>query len=477
MLFASFRYILIFLPAVVLGVIAVRKLLGPRAAQVWVLAASVVFYTAGKPFNLVYLLASISVNWLVARSLERTEGAARKRLLIGGLVLNVAYLCLFKYLGFFASIISFALPPGYRVPELGFPLGISFFTITQIMYLVDCYEDTLAAGSLFDHATFVAFFPYLISGPLGRAKRMRHQFGHFGGDTGVRTELLARGVFLFALGLFKKAVFADAFAQVATFGSTSAHNLSAVEGWVFSVAYVMQVYFDFSGYSDMAIGSALMLGVEIPRNFDKPYSAKSILEFWQRWHISLTNFITSYLYTPIFKSFSRRTLFTSALATFFAMGVAGLWHGGAWTFVIWGFLHGAFLGINQYWRKKNLPHIPAFLGWLFTFACWTISMVYFGAASVGQANARLATMFNPHHAFRVINVTSLELQVYGLGIRLSRWPLLVGVLCSIFGPSSEELGRDFRPTALNCAYAVGLVAISFALVNSTISTPFLYFRF
>ncbi len=191
MLFASFRYILIFLPAAVLGVIAVRKLLGPRAAQVWVLAASVVFYTAGKPFNLVYLLISISVNWLVARSLERTEGAARKRILVGGLVLNVAYLCLFKYLGFFASIISFALPPGYRVPELGFPLGISFFTITQIMYLVDCYEDTLAAGSLFDHATFVAF-----------------------------------------------------------------------------IAYVMQVYFDFSGYSDMAIGSALMLGVEISRNLD-----------------------------------------------------------------------------------------------------------------------------------------------------------------------------------------------------------------
>ena len=477
MLFASFRYILIFLPAAVLGVIAVRKLLGPRAAQVWVLAASVVFYTAGKPFNLVYLLASISVNWLVARSLERTEGAARKRLLVGGLVLNVAYLCLFKYLGFFASIISFALPPGYRVPELGFPLGISFFTITQIMYLVDCYEDTLAAGSLFDHATFVAFFPYLISGPLGRAKRMRHQFGNFGGDAGVRTELLARGVFLFALGLFKKAVFADAFAQVATFGSTSAHNLSAVEGWIFSVAYVMQVYFDFSGYSDMAIGSALMLGVEIPRNFDKPFSAKSIIEFWQRWHISLTNFITTYLYTPILKSFSRRTLFNSALATFFAMGIAGLWHGGAWTFIVWGFLHGALLAINQYWRKKNMPHVPAFLSWLLTFACWTITMVYFGAGSVSQANARCLAMFNPHHAFRVANVTSLELQVYGLGIRLSRWPLLVGVLCSIFGPSSEEMGRDFRPSALNCAYAVGLTAISLLLVNSTISTPFVYFRF
>ena len=477
MLFASFRYILIFLPVVVCGAIAVRKLVGPRAAQAWVLLASIIFYAASKPFNLVYLLASLGANWLLARTIEGTQGPSRKRILVSGLVLNVAYLCLFKYLGFFASMLRFMLPRGYHIPELGFPLGISFFTITQIMYLVDCYEDTLAAGSLFDHATFVAFFPYLISGPLGRAKRMRHQFGNFGGETGARTELLARGVFLFALGLFKKAVFANAFAQVVTFGSTSARNLSAVEGWLFSVAYVMQVYFDFSGYSDMAIGSALMLGVEIPRNFDKPYSARSIIEFWQRWHISLTNFITSYLYTPILKSFSRRTLFTSALATFFAMGIAGLWHGGAWTFVIWGFLHGAFLGINQYWRKKNLPHIPAFLGWLLTFACWTITMVYFGADSVGQANARLATMFNPHHAFRVVNVTSLELQVYGLGIRLSQWPLLVGVLCSIFGPSSEELGRDFQPSAVNCAYAVGLAAVSFALINSTISTPFVYFRF
>ena len=477
MLFASFRYILIFLPVVVCGAIAVRRLLGPRAAQAWVLAASIIFYAASNTFNLVYLVASLGANWLLARWIERTPAPAKKRILVSALVLNVAYLCLFKYLGFFASMLRFALPHGYRVPELGFPLGISFFTITQIMYLVDCYEDTLAAGSLFDHATFVAFFPYLISGPLGRAKRMRHQFGNFGGEAGARTELLARGVFLFALGLFKKAVFANAFAQVVTFGSTSARNLSAFEGWIFSIAYVMQVYFDFSGYSDMAIGSALMLGVEIPRNFDKPYSATSIIEFWQRWHISLTNFITSYLYTPILKSFSRRTLFTSAVATLFAMGIAGLWHGGAWTFVIWGFLHGAFLGINQYWRKKNMPHIPMFLGWLLTFVCWTITMVYFGADSVGQANARLATMFNPHHAFRVANVTSLELQVYGLGIRLSQWPLLAGVLCSIFGPSSEELGRDFRPNALNCAYAVGLVAVSFALINSTISTPFVYFRF
>jgi alginate O-acetyltransferase complex protein AlgI len=332
MLFASFPYILLFLPLVVLVCIALRKLVGPRAAQIWIVAASIFFYAKSNPSNLIYLAISILANWGFARWIAKTEQPAKKRILVWALVLNIVYLSAFKYLGFFASLFAFALPHGFKVPMLPFPLGISFFTITQIMYLIDCYEDTLSAGSLLDHASFVTFFPYLISGPLGRAKRMRHQFGNFGGQEGARANLLARGVYLFAIGLFKKAVLANSFAQVVDFGNTTATNMSSLESWIFSIAYALDVYFDFSGYSDMAIGSALMLGIEIPRNFDRPFSSKSIIEFWQRWHISLTQFITAYLYTPILRAFKKRTLFTAAIATFFAMGIAGLWHGAAWTF-------------------------------------------------------------------------------------------------------------------------------------------------
>lgn len=477
MLFASFAYILVFLPIVVVGCVAVRKLLGATAAQVWVLAASLVFYGRSNPFDLTYLVASIVANWLIARWIDRSVAPAKKRILVLGLGLNVAYLCTFKYLGFFASVFAFALPRGFTVPVLPFPLGISFFTITQIMYLVDCYEETLAAGTLFEHASFVAFFPYLIAGPLGRAKRIRHQFGWFGGQDANRKELMARGVYQFSLGLFKKEVFANSFQQLVAFGTSTAKNMSAAEAWIFSISYAMQIYFDFSGYTDMAIGSALMLGIEIPRNFDSPYSAKSIIEFWQRWHISLTGFITTYLYTPILRSFKKRTLFTSAIATFFAMGIAGLWHGAAWTFVIYGFLHGTYLGINQYWRKKNMPKIPGFFSWMITFMAVVIAEVYFGADSVAAANARVVSMFNPHHALAMTNMLSFGLTVNGLGLRIFGWELTLAALISIFGPSSEQQARDFVPTLRNCGYAVALTVLSFVLLNSTISTPFIYFRF
>src|ERR1700679_469551 len=175
MLFASFPYILAFLPCAVIVCILLRQLAGPRAAQIWVLAASIFFYTRAGYFNLVYLALSILGNWLLARAINRAEEPAKKRMLVTALVLNTAYLCVFKYLGFLASLVPFLLPHGFAMPEIPFPLGISFFTVTQIMYLVDCYEGSLSHGSLLDHATFVSFFPYVISGPLGRAKRMRHQ--------------------------------------------------------------------------------------------------------------------------------------------------------------------------------------------------------------------------------------------------------------------------------------------------------------
>ena len=471
MLFASFPYLLLFLPLVVLICIALQKLAGPKAAQLWILAASLFFYAKSTPFNLVYLLSSILANWLFARAIDRAEGPARKRRMILGVTLNVAYLCVFKYLGFF----------GLSLPHLPFPLGISFFTIMQIMYLVDCYEGTLSAGTLFDHATFVSFFPYVISGTIARAKRMRHQFGNFGGAEGKVAANVSRGLFHFSMGVFKKAVFADSFARVAAYGNNVTPYMSLPEAWIYAVAYALQLYFDFSGYSDMAIGSAMMLGIDLPRNFDAPYSATSIVEFWQRWHISLTQFITSYLYTPIFRwmrrnaSLNRNMLLTSSMATLLAMGIAGLWHGAAWTFVIFGLLHGAYLGINQYWRKKKFPAIPAFPSWLLTFTCVLIALTYFGAASVPQATHQVKTMFNPWAGFGHDNLG--EMVVEGISLRIFGAPLLVGLFVAFFGASSEQRARDFHPTTVNCVYAVAMLAVALVFVNSAIPTPFVYFRF
>ena len=477
MLFGSFAYMLIFLPVVVLGSILLRKIFSSVVAQGWILAASIYFYGGSRPSNLFFLGASVIANWLFARWIVRSVQPLKKRLLVVALSLNIFYLSAFKYVPFLASMFSFALPSGFVAPHIAFVLGISFFTITQIMYLVDCYEDTLTPGSLFDHATFVTFFPYVISGPLGRAKRIRHQFGNFGGLDGNRATTFARGIFLFAFGLVKKACFADSFAQVVSFGRIGATNPSAVESWVFSIAYAMQLYFDFSGYSDMAIGSALMLGIEIPRNFDAPYSSTSIAEFWQRWHISLTNFITSYLYTPIYKSFKNRTLWTSLFATAIAMTIAGIWHGAGWNFAIYGLLHGIYLGVNQAWRRNKFPAIPKFPSWLLTFVAVLISFVYFGADSVREANIRVASMFNPHHAFSTTNLSSLALLVNGVALRFAGYPLLVGVLIAFLGPSSDQRARDFKPSVLNLVYTVFFLLAGFFMVNSVVSAPFVYFKF
>jgi D-alanyl-lipoteichoic acid acyltransferase DltB (MBOAT superfamily) len=238
---------------------------------------------------------------------------------------------------------------------------------------------------------------------------------------------------------------------------------------------MMELYFDFSGYSDMAIGSAMMLGIEIPRNFDRPYSATSIIDFWQRWHISLTGFITAYLYTPILKSFKKRTLLASSIATFLAMGIAGLWHGAAWTFVIYGALHGIYLSVAQFWRKKKIAPIPPLLGWGMTFTAVNIADTFFAAHSVPAGVTSTLALFNPHHALSSANLR--DLTINNFPAILAAGPLLAAALLAIFGPSSEQLAREFRPTRLNCAYAAALLLAGFLFTNSTMAVPFIYFRF
>jgi alginate O-acetyltransferase complex protein AlgI len=475
MLFNSFPYIFFFLPAAIALTLLARKVAGPRAAQAAVLFSSLFFYTWWKPIHLPYLLGSILVNWWIARSIGAASGQQRKRLLQLGLVLNIAFLSTFKYVNFFLKSFPHLIPARFLLPDFEFPLGISFFTITQIMYLVDCYESLLPASSLFDHATFVSFFPYVISGPIARAKRILHQVGDFGGKEGQRSELLARGVYLFSMGLFKKVVFADAFAQVAAYGLSSARNPSTVETWVFSIAYTLQIYFDFSGYSDMAIASALMLGIEIPRNFDAPYRSKSIIEFWQRWHISLTNFITTYLYTPILKSFSKASLTTASIATLLAMAIAGLWHGPAWTFVCFGLLHGIGLAFNQVWKKKKIWKLPAALSWFITFSFVNISFIFFHSRTLSDAVHRVANLLPLHNVLGMTNLVLMRKQ--GIILHLVAPPLLIGLFVAFLGKSSEERAREFRPSLANTVAVVVLTLLAWVFMNSTMVTPFVYFAF
>jgi alginate O-acetyltransferase complex protein AlgI len=473
MLFNSFAFLIGFLPIVVLLTIAARNLLGARAAQAIVLAASIVFYGWFKPSNLWYLAASIFINFVLAQAIARAEQPRRKQLIVVGLVLNVGFLCVFKYVNFLLGSFSFIGHGMFNLPDLEFPLGISFFTLSQIMYLVDCYEDLLPALSLFDHATFVAFFPYVISGPIANAKRMMHQFGQFGGVTEKRAALISRGFFIFTIGLFKKVVFADAFASVANLGFDKAARTSAVEAWIFSFCYTLHLYFDFSGYSDMAVGTGMMLGVEIPRNFDAPLRSKSIIEFWQRWHITLTNFITTYLYTPILRSFKRVSLFNASLATFLAMTIAGLWHGPSWNFVLFGALHGLGLGVNQYWRKKKMPKLSAFPSWLATFLLVIIACVYFGSHTVHDGNQIALSLIDPRHP---LNIDLLQANRGVFTGRLVAGLGLGGVL-AFYGKSSDQLAREFEPRYWNSFAVAAIMVICWLSLTFNTTQSFVYFKF
>jgi D-alanyl-lipoteichoic acid acyltransferase DltB (MBOAT superfamily) len=482
MLFNSAAYLAMFLPLVVLVAMLLRRAAGPKTAQAAVLIASLVFYSWFKPANLPYLLGSLLVNWWLSGAMDRQQREdaqpRRKRLLQLGLALNICFLCTFKYVNFFLSSISFLLPRGFHFPELEFPLGISFFTLAQIMYLVDTYEGLLPAMGLFDYATFVSFFPYVISGPIPKSKRIQHQFADFGGKPGQELELFTRGLYLFVMGLSKKVLLADGFAKLANVGFAPGASLSALEAWAFAIAYCMQMYFDFSGYSDMAIGSALMLGIEIPRNFDAPLRALSISEFWQRWHISLSQFITTYLYTPLLKSMRRRKLFqsvlvTSAIAIFFAMCIAGLWHGPAWTFVVYGVIHGAALACNQFWHKKNMPHIPEFVSWALTFFVVLLALIFFRAESLHTGFAFTAALFNPHRAFALATFlpTLKTLTIF------SQAMLPLGLVLAFFGPSSDRLSRDFKPTLATALTTGALFVASCIFMAFNTSQSFLYFQF
>jgi alginate O-acetyltransferase complex protein AlgI len=475
MLLNSFQFIFLFLPitALVYAVLAERA---PRpAAQVWLLTASLFFYAYGHINFLPLLAGSILFNWWISRHFGPTAGSGAKSWLIAGLAGDLLFLGVFKYLNFFLD--TLAALTGWHprgVPSFAFPTGISFFTLTQVMYLVDSYQGFSPPSSLFDHATMVSLFPYIGSGPLVSARAMTPQFqraGELSADS--RAEKASRGLYIFALGLAKKVIIADSFAFVADAGFAASPNLPALEAWLSVIAFTLQIYFDFSGYSEMAIGSALLLGIDIPQNFNAPFRSTSISEFWRRWHISLSNFITNYLFTPILRSFGKATLTTSAISVLLAMGIAGLWHGAAWTFVMVGLIHGTALAIHQVWKKRKLS-MPNWLGWLLTMLVLNVADVFFRSPSMGFAFRMLRSMLPLSW--------SIEVPVFRTLLSPDRENshilMLAFALTALLAlPALTRLAAQFRTTGRAALATVALLLVSFLFVNSTAAKAFLYFGF
>lgn len=399
MLFSSFTFVFNFLPAVLLAFAAARRH-SPRAGILVLLGASLFFYGAWRPIYLLLFLASIGLNF--SFGLLMADPRLRRRIGMAGVAINLAALCYFKYTNFLLD--NLGALTGTHVPfaEVVLPLGISFFTFQQIAYLVDVMRGAKVERDLVSYVLFVSFFPHLIAGPLVHHAEMIPQFKR--GRSGRSAVLAARGFSIFAAGLFKKVIIADNLAQFVTpvFVHLDAGGGVTPEwAWLATLAYTLQIYFDFSGYSDMAVGLALMFGIRLPVNFRSPYKAASIIEFWRCWHITLSRFLRDYLYIPL--GGNRLGEARRYLNLLITMLLGGLWHGAGWNFLIWGGLHGVYLGIAHVWRaargdpgKRPLELQVPFAGlasWLLTFTAVVVAWIFFRAATVGGAWRALTGLF------------------------------------------------------------------------------------
>jgi alginate O-acetyltransferase complex protein AlgI len=418
MLFNSAQFLLGFLPVTLLVFLLLSKAPRKEWALGWLTLASVFFYGWWRMEYVPLLLISVAVNYFLAVWLARSKSMT---VYIVGIVANLALLAYFKYTDFTVTVANGVLGTGFSLPGILLPLAISFFTFQQVAFLSDVRAGLAQPPGLLKYALFVTFFPHLIAGPITHHREMTPQFdapAMFRFDP----ERFVVGLTIVLIGLLKKTVFADGLALYATpvFDvAAAAQPLSIVEAWLGAIAYTLQLYFDFSGYSDMAIGLGLLFGVRLPLNFNSPYKSRSVIEYWSRWHMTLTRFLTAYVYNPIALAVTRRRvaarkpiigrgvpragafLALVAFPTFATMFLSGLWHGAGYQFLIFGLLHGTYLTVNQAWRHlkpalglavDGRSLVGAAVGWLLTFLCITVAHVFFRAADVRSACTIIETM-------------------------------------------------------------------------------------
>jgi len=384
MLFNSYIFIFFFLPFSFLFYFFLlnKRLIG--AAKGFLVFASLFFYSWWNVAYLPLILTSMLFNYIIGNSLNdnlKKVKVHKKSLLLFGVFSNIGLLGYFKYSDFFLENFNGIFDTSIPLLHLALPLAISFFTFQQIAYLVDSYRGETAEYDFLNYALFVTFFPQLIAGPIVHHKEMMPQFAsRF--NMFIRYKNVIAGLFIFSMGLFKKVVIADTFAQWSTQGFDVATSLSFFDAWITSLSYTFQLYFDFSGYTDMAIGAALLFNIKLPINFNSPYKALDIQDFWRRWHMTLSRFLRDYIYIPLggSRNGNLRT-YVNLLATFI---LGGIWHGAGWTFVFWGFLHGMALVVVHIWKQFGIK-LNSYVAWFITFNFVNIAWVFFRAKEFDDA--------------------------------------------------------------------------------------------
>lgn len=477
MLFNSYVFILAFLPVTLVGYFGLGRLCKRLPLnKVWLVGCSLVFYAY---FNVRYLpiiVLSILVNYALSQGMLTVRSQGVRRLLLGlGLAGNLGVLGYYKYYDFFVENLNALAGTSFVLHHLVLPLGISFFTFQQLSYVIDSYKRTVPRYNILDYALFVTFFPQLIAGPIVLHSEIVPQFAD-PENRRFRFDNFAPGLYAFALGLFKKVIVADTFAQVAEWGFAAGQALNTPEAWLVALGYTFQLYFDFSGYCDMALGLGKMFNIRITQNFNSPYKSLDIKEFWQRWHMTLSRFFTTYVYFPL--GGSRRGLARTCVNLMVVFLVSGLWHGAGWLFVLWGGLHGLMSVLYRLFRRPYDRLHPA-LRWLITFLFVTVAWVFFRAETMDSAMTVLRAMFSME--FGAINATvtnvfatPMNLHPGYNAIMTQLWYVLA--LAGVLGlPNTYELTDRFRPTLGRAALTVVLL-VACVLSLSGVSV-FLYYNF
>jgi len=464
MLFNSPVYLFLFLPAALAVYFLLNRYRMLVAGKSWLVLASLFFYGYWNPLYLPLIIASMLVNYGIGTSLGRTDAEtqrySRRAVFFFGIAANLALLGYYKYADFFLTNLNSVAGSRFDLLNLALPLAISFFTFQQVAYLVDSYQGQTREYDFLNYCLFVTFFPQLIAGPIVHHGEMMPQFEQMRGKL-LSYRHLSEGVFIFTLGLFKKVVIADTFAIWAAAGFDQSTQLSCVGAWIVSLCYALQLYFDFSGYTDMAVGSARMFNIELPLNFNSPYKALDIQDFWRRWHMTLSRWLRDYLYIPL--GGNRKGEGRTYINLFLTFLLGGLWHGAGWTFVLWGAMHGAGTALHKFWQRFDSP-LPRFPAWGLTFLFVNFSWVFFRAHSFADADKVLSGMFS-FAGYRMPPGVRDEAIIW----------VVVCLLIAALAPNSMQLVERFRPNRKWLYFTIGMALA--AIVSLDRVSEFLYFQF
>ena len=464
MYFSSLLFLFVFLPIV----LAVYYIVPRKFRNAFLLLANLIFYGWGEPVFILIMIVSVVSNYIFGLLIEkyRDNQKRKKTFLVLSLVISLGLLAVFKYTGMITETLN--MLPFLNIPELqiSLPIGISFYTFQTMSYVIDVYRDDAPVSKNFiNFGTYVALFPQLIAGPIVRYRDVAEQLV----NRRETLEMFTRGVKLFMVGLAKKVIIANTMGTLTTNIFATTDENGVVGTWVGMIAYTFQIYFDFSGYSDMACGLGNMLGFEFLKNFNYPYIAKSITDFWRRWHISLSTWFKEYVYIPL--GGNRKGVKRQILNLLIVWGLTGLWHGAAYNFVLWGLYYGLLLILEKFVLKKFLDRLPSFVQHIYTLFIVIIGWGLFYFTDVGQLGEFMADLFNfgngicGNQAFNLI---------------MSNLPMLI-IAAVASTPLAAMLYNRFEHTRFmwipETLYCMGVLAVSTASLVNQSYNPFLYFRF